>query len=148
MMKPNTARLWHLQSKRWKLCAFNAENDEIGKAWIEKEPRGFHWYVERWIHDGKVRSRKQTEGVATTFRQARDRILVCFKIPLASLKYLEQSTNIELEAEDVEPKPKRIKLTSLKKDKWVWRMGAIVHSYVGELELARIERENPIGPVQ
>lgn len=116
--EPKTVHLRRETTKRWHLREINAENDEDGEGSIEQERRGFHWYVERWVPDGRgSASRTEAEGIATTFGQSRDRILAFLRIPLSRVRYLKAnvSTNVVLNASDVEPKPLKPKLTAIKK---------------------------------
>lgn len=116
--EPNTVHVRREKAKVWIFREINDESDEDGEGSIEQEPRGFHWYVERWIPDAKgSANRKSAEGVATTFHQARDRILAFLKIPLSRIRYLKAhvSQNVIVDVSEIEPKQPKPKLTAIKK---------------------------------
>lgn len=116
--EPNTVHVRREKAKVWTFVEINAEDEEDGEGSIEQEPRGFHWYIERWIPDGKgSANRKFAEGVTTTWPQARDRILAFLKVPLSRLRYLKAhvSQNVLVDVSDVEPKAPKAKLTAIKK---------------------------------
>lgn len=116
--EPNTVHVRREKPKVWTFREINSENDEDGEGSIEQESRGFHWYIERWIPDGKGSAkRKFAEGVATTFVQARDRITAFLGLRTAQIRYLKANVSrpVLLAASEVEPKPLAPKLTAIKK---------------------------------
>lgn len=122
IVEPRTVHLWRYQAKRWKLREINADGEEDGEGWIDQEPRGFHWAVERWISDesdsiGTPAKQMGDEGVETTYKQARDRVLRWLKIPLSRVVYLKSGTSnsVIVDRSEVEPKPPKPTLTVIKK---------------------------------